>query len=67
MKSKIVFEQKNKKFNEVTIDVSHMSPFEQRNLLSVLRTGHDLNGIRHKFMHNGKFEVSTYDSSGRLV
>lgn len=54
-------------FNEQSIDISHMTLYAQRQLLSILRSGQYLSGKTYMYQHSGKTFAHTYDKSGRLV
>jgi hypothetical protein len=63
-------------FNESKVDVSHMGEEEQREVLSLLRTGRDLNGRLRlvdgcKLMKDGRAVLERYvpsvDITGQLV
>ena len=63
-------------FNENKVDVSHMSEHGQRELLSLLRSGRDLNGKRRlvdgcKLIDDGRMVLERYmpscDITGQLT
>ena len=68
MKSRIIFNRNpNVRFDEHTIDVSHLTEQEQQNLLALLRSGQDLKGNRRVWHYKDQKVTPTKDLSGRLI
>lgn len=64
---KIVFNKTNRVYNEHSLDVSHMNEQQARSLLSMLRSGQDLNGNKRRWAFLGEEIHFSKDITGRIV